>query len=99
MAAILNYCVTYVLLWKNQSKSDMYVNFVACMKIWKIISLICAVNIIFFIFLRGYELEKSIVAFDMKCYRKLLNIPWVEHKTNNFAQAEIVRCAGPQDPF
>ena len=45
------------------------------------------------------ELEKRIVAFEMKCYRKLLNIPWVERKTNNFVQAEITRCAGPQEPL
>ncbi|XP_076472614.1 uncharacterized protein LOC143302013 [Babylonia areolata] len=29
-------------------------------------------------------LEKRIQAFAMKCYRKLLRISWVEHKTNDY---------------
>ena len=44
-------------------------------------------------------LEKKIQAFENKCLRKLLQISWTEHKTNNYVWSKIESLAGPQEPL
>ena len=44
-------------------------------------------------------LEKKIQAFENKCLRKLLQISWTEHKTNNYVWSKIEGLAGPQEPL
>ena len=34
--------------------------------------------------------EKRINAFEMKCYRKILRIPYIAHRTNENVKDEIV---------
>ena len=38
--------------------------------------------------LRGKE-EKYIEAFEMWCYRRLLRIPWTQHKTNEWILCKL----------
>ena len=45
------------------------------------------------------ELEKKIQAFEMKCYRRLLQISWTQHKTNEFVKNQVTMLAGPQEPL
>ena len=45
------------------------------------------------------EMEKRLQAFEMKCYRKLLQISWVEHKTNEHVREQVTSIAGPQEPL
>ena len=34
-------------------------------------------------------IAKRISAFEMRCYRKILRIPWTEHRTNQSIRSEI----------
>ena len=38
-------------------------------------------------------------AFETKCFRKLLCISYLEHKTNNWVQSKISFLVGPQGPL
>ena len=44
-------------------------------------------------------LEKKIQAFENKCMRKLLQISWTEHRTNDYVWNRIEGFAGPQEPL
>ena len=37
----------------------------------------------------GMADKKKIVAFEMWCWRRMLRIPWMEHKTNDFVLNQI----------
>ena len=43
--------------------------------------------------------EKKIQSFEMKCMRKLLNISYRDHKTNDFVRMKINNLVGPQEPL
>ncbi|XP_076445386.1 uncharacterized protein LOC143283130 [Babylonia areolata] len=45
------------------------------------------------------ETERKIQAFENKCLRKLLQIPWIEHRTNKHVRSRIENLAGPQEPL
>ena len=45
------------------------------------------------------EMEKRIQAFEMKCYRRLLGISWMDHKTNEYVRGQVTILAGPQEPL
>ena len=45
------------------------------------------------------ELEKKIQAFEMKCLRKLLNISWTEHKTNELVRYQVELAVSTQEPL
>ena len=40
------------------------------------------------------NIEKRLNAFEMKCYRRLLNISWKDHRTNDSVMEEIERLGG-----
>ena len=44
-------------------------------------------------------LEKKIQAFENKCMRKLLQISWTEHRTNDYVWNRIEGFAEPQEPL
>ena len=43
--------------------------------------------------------EERIQVFETKCLRKLLCIPYVEHKTNDWVQSKINPFVGSQEPL
>ena len=43
------------------------------------------------------ELQKRIVTLEMRCYRKILNISYKDHVTNEEVRARIQRAIGPHD--
>ena len=43
--------------------------------------------------------RKRIQAFETKCMRKLLNISFLEHKTNDWVWSKINFLVGPQEPL
>ena len=43
------------------------------------------------------ETERRIQAFENKCLRKLLQISWTEHKTNEYIRRRVETLAGPQE--
>ena len=45
------------------------------------------------------ETERRIQAFENKCLRKLLNISYKEHKTNEYVWDTVNAMAGPQEPL
>ena len=40
------------------------------------------------------SLEKKIHAFEMKCFRKLLGLPYTAHRTNESVKQQVIRLAG-----
>ena len=44
-------------------------------------------------------LKKRIQAFETKCMRKLLRIPYLEHKTNDWVRSTTTFLVGSQKPF
>ena len=80
-------------VWKSKD-----ISFISKMKLFK--------TLVLSILLYGCEswtltadLEKRIQAFENKCFRRLLQIPWFEHKTNVFVQEQVAALAGPQEPL
>ena len=80
-------------VWKSKD-----IRFISKMKLFK--------TLVLSILLYGCEsctmtadLEKRIQAFENKCFRRLLQIPWFEHKTNMFVQEQVETLAGPQEPL
>ena len=45
------------------------------------------------------ELQKSIKAMEMRCYRKILRISYKEHVTNEEVRAKIQQAIGPHKDF
>ena len=45
------------------------------------------------------ELEERIRSFEMKCFRRLLQISWREHRTNDSVRLQVSSLAGPQEPL
>ena len=43
------------------------------------------------------ELEKKILAMEMRCYRKILGIHYTDHVTNNEIRRKIKEAIGPHD--
>ena len=43
--------------------------------------------------------EKRIQAFETKCMRNLLRIPYLKHKTNNWMRSKTNFLVGPQEPL
>ena len=43
------------------------------------------------------ELERRISALEMRCYRKILNITYIDHVTNETVRAIVTEAAGPQE--
>ena len=42
---------------------------------------------------------RKIQAFENKCLRKLLRIPYLEHKTNDWVRSKINFLVGPREPL
>ena len=45
------------------------------------------------------ETEEQIRALEMKRFRRLLRIPWTEHRTSDFVRLQVATLAGPQVPL
>ena len=45
------------------------------------------------------DTERRIQAFEMKCFRRILNISYKEHKTNEYVWDKITESAGKQEPL
>lgn len=45
------------------------------------------------------DLERRIQAFEMRCYRKILNISYKDHVTNNVVRDRITNAIGPHLPL
>ena len=45
------------------------------------------------------ETIKRVQTFEFKCFRRLLNIPWQAHMTNELVLTQITSLAGPQEPL
>ena len=43
------------------------------------------------------EMERRLQAFEFRCYRKILRIPYTAHRTNESVWAEITEKGGPQE--
>ena len=43
------------------------------------------------------ELERKILALEMRCYRKILNISYVDHVTNQTVRNMVFQAIGPHD--
>ena len=45
------------------------------------------------------DTQRRIQAFEMKCFRKILNISYKEHKTNEYVWNEVISHVGKQEPL
>ena len=45
------------------------------------------------------ETERRLEAFEFKCLRRLLQISYREHKTNEYVRTTVHRLVGPQEPL
>ena len=45
------------------------------------------------------ETTRRIQTFETKCFRRLLDISWKEHKSNDFVRSQVAQLAGPQEPL
>ena len=45
------------------------------------------------------EMEKRIQAFELRCLRRIIKIPYTEHRTNVSIREEITTIIGPREPL
>ena len=45
------------------------------------------------------DLERRIQVFEHTCYRRLLRIPYTEHRTNEFVRQQVTNYTGRQEPL
>lgn len=46
-----------------------------------------------------WQKEKRLVSFKIKCLRKLLDIAYMEHKTNEYMRIVVTTIVAPQEPL